>query len=82
VLTKVWIEEEGRVKLMASLTGGGTWAALAEGVLRRFSGCLDSAVRLGGLLRWFHVVRTGQRATGGEKTEMAAELTCVGSRPN
>ena len=27
-------------------------------------------------------VRTGQRATGGEKFETAAELTCVGSRPN
>ena len=27
-------------------------------------------------------VRTGQRATGGEKIETAAELTCVGSRPN
>ena len=50
MLTKVWIEEEGRVKLMASLTGSGTGAALAEGVLRLFSGCMDSAVRLGGLL--------------------------------
>ena len=27
-------------------------------------------------------VRAGMWSTGGEKTEMAAELTCVGSRPN
>ena len=42
---------------MASLISGGAGAALAEGVLWRFSGRLDRVVRLGVLLRWFHVVR-------------------------
>jgi hypothetical protein len=45
------------VKSTASLTGGGAGAALAEGVLWRFSGRLDPVVRLGVLLRWFHMAR-------------------------
>ena len=57
VLTELWIEEDGRAKTMASLTGGGAGAELAEGVLQRFSGRLDSAGRLVVLLRWCHVVR-------------------------
>ena len=46
VLTELWIEEDGRAKTMASLTGGGAGAVLAGGVLRWFSGRLDSAGRL------------------------------------
>ena len=57
MLTGLWIEEDGRVKSTASLTGGRAGAALAEGVLWWFSGSLDPVVRLGVLLRWFHVVR-------------------------
>ena len=57
MLTELWIEEYGRVKSTASLTGGGAGAAFAEGgsvaVLQR----LDTVVRLGVLLRRFHVVR-------------------------
>jgi hypothetical protein len=57
MLTELWIEEYGRAKSTASLTGGGARAAFAEGgsvvVLRR----LDTVVRLGVLLRRFHVVR-------------------------
>ena len=57
MLTELWIEEYGRVKSTALLTGGGAGAAFAEGgsvtVLRR----LDTVVWLGGLLRRFHVVR-------------------------
>ena len=60
MLTELWIEEYGRVKSTASLTGGGAGAALAVGgsvaVLRR----LDTVVRLGVLLRRFHVVREVQ----------------------
>ena len=56
MLTELWIEEYGRVKSTASLTGGGAGAAFAEGgsvaVLRR----LDTVVRLGVLLQWFHMV--------------------------
>ena len=56
MLTELWIEEYGRVKSTASLTGGGAGAAFAEGgsvaVLRR----LDTVVRLGVLLQRFHVV--------------------------
>ena len=56
MLTELWIEEYGRVKSTASLTGGGAGAAFAEGgsvaVLRR----LDIVVRLGVLLQRFHVV--------------------------
>ena len=51
VLTELWIEEDGRAKTMASLTGGGAGAELAEGVLQRFSGSLDPRVRLVKLLR-------------------------------
>ena len=47
MLTELWIEEYGRVKSTALLTGGGAGAAFAEGgsvaVLRR----LDNVVRLG-----------------------------------
>ena len=57
MLTGLWIKEDGRVKSTASLTGGGAGAALAEGVLWRFSGRLDPVVWLGLLLRWFHMVR-------------------------
>ena len=57
MLTELWIEEYGRVKSTASLTGGGAGATFAEGgsvaVLRR----LDTVVRLGVLLRRFHMVR-------------------------
>ena len=51
VLTELWIEEDGRAKTMASLTGGGAEAELAEGVLQRFPGSLDPMVRLVKLLR-------------------------------
>ena len=51
VLTELWIEEDGRAKTMASLIGGGAEAEPAEGVLQRFSGSLDSRVRLVKLLR-------------------------------
>ena len=37
MLTELWIEEYGRVKSTASLTGGGAGAAFAEGVLWWFS---------------------------------------------
>ena len=57
MLTGLRIEEDGRVKSTASLTGGGAGAALAAGVLWRFSGRLDRVVWLGVLLRWFHMVR-------------------------
>ena len=53
VLTELGIEEDGRAKTMASLTGGGAGAELAEGVLQRFSGRLDSAGRLVVLLRGY-----------------------------
>ena len=57
MLTELWIEEDGRVKSTASLTGGGAGATFTVGgsvaVLQR----LDTVVRLGVLLRRFHVVR-------------------------
>ena len=56
MLTELWIEEYGRVKSTASLTGGGAGAAFAEGVSVAVLRRLDTVVRLGVLLQQFHVV--------------------------
>src|SRR6185295_8409507 len=53
---------------MASLTGGGAGAELAEGVRQRFSGRLDSAGRLVVLLRGSHGGQGGRGTTGGEES--------------
>ena len=56
MLTVLWIEEYGRVKSTASLTGGVAGAAFAEGVSVAVLRRLDTVVRLGVLLQRFHVV--------------------------
>ena len=68
MLTKLWIKEDGRAKTMASLTGGGAGAELAEGVLQRFSGRLDSAGRLVVLLRRSHGGQGGRGTNRGEES--------------
>jgi len=50
--------------------------------VQRGSGPDDPMGRSTPVLRRCGGVRTGQRATCGENNETAAELTCVGSRPN
>ena len=75
MLTELWIEEYGRVKSTASLTGGGAGAALAEGVLWRFSGRLDSAGRLVVCLRWNQGSQCGPKCSGSAESPWCFELT-------
>ena len=62
---------------METLTGGGARAVLAGGVLRLFSGRLDSAGRLVVLLRWCHVVREVREWPAARKNSAAQRLTGV-----
>ena len=68
----------GRPRRPAARLTRGSWRRSAQ----RGSGPDDPMGRSTPVLRRCGGVRTGQRATGGEKIETAAELTCVGSRPN
>ena len=68
----------GRPRRPAARSTRGSWGRSAQ----RGSGPDDPMERFTPVLRRCGGVRTGQRATGGEKNKTAAELTCVGSRPN
>jgi hypothetical protein len=69
----------GRPRRPAARSTRGLWRRSAQ----RGSGSDDPMGRSTPVLRRCGGVRTGQRATGGEKkNETAAEITCVGSWPN